>query len=157
MDSASSASFINELLAQLLRLPRRHHNVKVTGIGDSPSTSRGIVRFDVARKDGKGKRFGVEAIVLSKGTSTIPSEPVSFNHKWNHLQYISLADPDFGKPGNVNLLLGSDMFSILVLHGRQFGPSGSPYAFKKTFGWVLAGSICSKHTQCHMSDEYCFL
>ena len=45
----------------------------------------------------------------------------------------------------MDLLLGADIFSRVVLHGRWFGPSGSPSAFKTQFGWVLAGaSGCSQ-------------
>ena len=33
------------------------------------------------------------------------------------------------------------MFSRLALHGRRFGPSGAPSAFKTHFGWVLTGTV----------------
>ena len=48
---------------------------------------------------------------------------------------ISLADPDFGLPGKIDLL-GVDVFTEALLHGRRAGPSGTPVA---VFGWVLAG------------------
>ena len=35
LDSASSTSFITERLAQYLHLPRRHHNMRISGIGGS--------------------------------------------------------------------------------------------------------------------------
>ena len=31
------------------------------------------------------------------------------------------------------------MFVNVLLHGRWFGPPGSPVAFETEFGWVLAG------------------
>ena len=46
-------------------------------------------------------------------------------------------------PGAVDLLLGADVFSRVVLYDRRFGPAGSPSAFKTQFGWALAGSIGS--------------
>ena len=33
------------------------------------------------------------------------------------------------------------MFSRVVLHGRRFGPAGTPSAFKTQFGWVLTGTV----------------
>ena len=54
---------------------------------------------------------------------------------------LPLANPDYGTPGSVDLLLGADMFSRVVLHGQRFGPSGTPSAFKTQFGWVLAGTL----------------
>ena len=104
------------------------------------------------RTDGKGKQFDVEAIVLSNITSNIPSEPVSLKPEWNRLMGLSLADPDFGKPGRIDLLLGSDIFDLVVFYRRRFGPHGAPSAYKTSFGWVLAGSVQSERAQCHVSD-----
>ena len=70
-----------------------------------------------------------------------PAHPVSSQQNWVHLIGLSLADPDYGIPWFVDLLLGADMFSRVVLYGRRFGPSGSPTAFKTQFGWVLTGSV----------------
>ena len=83
----------------------------------------------------------VEALILSKIMSTLPLHPVSLNAKWKHLDSLQLADPEFGTPGNVELLLGADIFSHVVFHGQQCGPSNSPSVFKAQFGWVLAGAV----------------
>ena len=87
-----------------------------------------------------GERLKVEAIVFLKVTSDLPLHPVPFNHEWHHLSGICLADPDFGSPGPVDLLLRVNFFSNVLLHGRRFGPSGSPTAFETHFGWVLSGT-----------------
>ena len=58
---------------------------------------------------------------------------------WNHLHNLSLADPDFGNPGRIDLLLGVDVYTDALLNGRQSGPPGTPTAFQTRFGWVLAG------------------
>ena len=54
---------------------------------------------------------------------------------------LELADLDFGTPCSIDILLGAEIFSRTVLYGQQFGPLGTPSAFKTTFGWVLAGTI----------------
>ena len=100
-----------------------------------------MVDFKITRLGGEGKALDVEALVLPKITSVLPSHPIPYSRKWKHLTNISLADPDFGTPGSVDLLLGADVFGRAVLHGRRFGPSGTPSAFKTCFGWVLAGVI----------------
>lgn len=53
---------------------------------------------------------------------------------------IPLADPNFGCPGRIDLLLGVDIFTEALLQGRQVGAPGSPAAFETVFGWVLASS-----------------
>ena len=142
LDSASSASFITERLAQHLHLPQRHHEKKISGIGGASKKSpRGMVDFKITSLGSEGKTLDAQALVLPKITSVLPSHPIPFSHKWKHLRNISLADPDFGTPGSVDLLLGADVFGRAVLHGRRFGPSGTPSAFKTCFGWVLAGVV----------------
>ena len=41
----------------------------------------------------------------------------------------------------MDLLLGADTFSRVVLHGPRFGPTGTPSAFKTQIGWVLTSSV----------------
>ena len=89
----------------------------------------------------EGKTLDMEALVLPKITSVLPSHPIPFSRKWKHLMNISLADPDFDTPGNVYLLLGADIFSRVVLYGRLFGPTETTSALKTCFGWVLAGVV----------------
>lgn len=143
LDSTSSTSFVSERLAQCLHLPRLRRQAQITGIGSlaHQSLAQTVVHINVAPMLPTGERLEVEAIVLLKVTSDLPLHPVPFNHEWYHLSGICLADPDFGSPGPVDVLLGVDIFSNVLLHGRRSGPSGSPTAFETCFGWVLSGSV----------------
>ena len=145
LDSGSEASFITERMAQQLCLPRRRQGPAVTCIGGSTPQirSKGLVNVQITDTSQTGRVHHIEALVLPKITSNTPAYPVSIQRKWKHLTGLSLADPEYGTPGAVDLLLGADVFSRVVLHGRRFGPSGSPSAFKTQFGWVLAGSVGS--------------
>ena len=146
LDSGSEASFITERLAQQLRLSRRRSPM-VACIGGTTSQVRpkGMVDIQVTDRSQAGRIHLVEALVLPRITSDIPATHVGSQCDWKHLQGISLADPDYGIPKAVDLLLGADIFSRVVLHGRRFGPSGSPSAFKTQFGWVLAGTTRCSH------------
>ena len=66
LDSASSASFITEHLAQHFHLPRLHHNMKISGIGgaSTKSPSRSMVDFKITPLGIEGKTLDVEALVL---------------------------------------------------------------------------------------------
>ena len=73
-----------------------------------------------------------------------------------------MSDAGFDTPGRIDLLLGADVFSRVVLQGRRFGPPGSPSAFETQFGWVLLGTVCpelhhsqitSHHSLCLSGDE----
>ena len=145
LDSGSSASFISERVAQHLHLPRQRQDSKVNGIGGGTMhlSSQVFANFTVKPVHSGGKTHKIEALVLRKITSNIPSCSLAFDKDWNHLSNLTLTDPEFGVPGSVDILLEANVYSRTVLHGRQFGPSGSPSAIKTTFGWALAAWLCS--------------
>ena len=120
-------------------------------------SSQASVNLIVKPVHSGGKTYKVEAFVLRKISSNIPSCSVVFNKDWKHLSNLTLADPEFGVPGSVNILLREDVFSRTVLHGRRFGPSGSPSAIKTTFGWVLAGSVRATGIRSEQQEDNCCL
>ena len=143
LDSASSASFVSERLAQHLHLPRHRRQAQITGVGGLTHQCLGqsVVHFSIKPLSSIQKSIQVEAIVLPKVTSDLPLHPVSFGRNWHHLSGLCLADPDFGSPSRLDLLLGVDIFSDVMLHGRRSGLPGTPTAFETCFGWVLAGAV----------------
>ena len=106
-DSGSSASFISEQAAQLLRLPRRRQDWKASGIevGTVHLSLQTSVDFSVKPVHSGGKTHKIEALIFRKITSNIPSCSVAFNQDWKQLSNLTLADPEFGVPGSVDILL----------------------------------------------------
>ena len=107
------------------------------------SSSRRLVQFSISSFNLGGKKISLEGVVLPKITSILPSNPVTFNPKWKHLSHIPLVNPDFRTPGNIDLLLGADVFCRVVHHGQRYGPSGTPSALQTCFEWVIAGTVCT--------------
>ena len=143
LDSASSTSFISERLAQHLHLSRLHRLAQIAGIAgiSHQSLSQSVVHFSVAPVWSVGMAHEIEAMVLPKVTSDLPLHPVPLDGRWQYLWGLQLADPECGSPGNIEVLLGADVFSDVLLHGRGSGPPGSPTAIETCFGWVLAGAV----------------
>ena len=112
LDSASSASFISEQLTHLMEFPRTHQNLKISGVaGLSHATpSHSIVQFAVSPVNSPADKAQVSAIVVPRVTCDLPVKPVTPQLSWKHLSDIPLADPDFGRPGRIDLLLGVDLF-----------------------------------------------
>ena len=82
------------------------------------------------------------AIVLPKVTCDLPPSTVPFNHHhWKHLSGLKLADPDFWKPGRINLLLRVDVFVKVMLQGWWKGSTRSPSALsismRTTFAQIM--------------------
>ena len=164
LDSASSASFISERLTQSLGLPRSTQSVKISGIAgiSHRSPSQFVANFSISAMRSLGKKMDVTAIVVPRVTCDLPLHPVPFDVKWKHLTDLQLADPTFGQPGRIDILLGVDILVQVLLQGRRIGPPGSPVAFETELGWVLAGGsaacypatqVATHHVSLDFSDD----
>ena len=81
-----------------------------------------------------GKTLDVTALVLDRVTNDLPTHRVTLDESWTHLQDVPLADPTFGTPGRIDIILGAELFTDIMRHGRQYGPRGSPTAWETEFG-----------------------
>ena len=158
LDNGSSASFVSERLAQTLRLPRTSQRARISGVAGIQyhSSHQFAANFSISPVKSPHKKFDVTAIIVPRVTCDLPFAPIPLKKEWNHLEGIDLADPGFGCPGKLDMLLGIDIFVEAILHGRRIGPTGTPMAFETHFGWVLAGSTescspVSEITACHIS------
>ena len=141
LDNGSTSSFVSQRLVQILRLTCSHQDVCVSGIAGSLASSpvRSVTNFQVSSIHSNGRRLNLTAVVLPKVTCNLPVIPVSFDPAWTHLSGLPLADPTFGEPRHVDLLLGVEVFVDILRHGRRRGPTGSPVAVETDFGWILCG------------------
>ncbi len=57
------------------------------------------------------------------------------------MESLKLADPEYNKPGRIDILLGVEVFLEVLRQGQRCGPSNSPTVINTEFGWVLAGSV----------------
>ena len=152
LDSASSASFITERLSQNLRLPLSHCDAKISGIAGLSHTAskQSIATFEISPVHAPNNTMSVSAIVVPHVTCNLLIVPIPFDSRWNHISDIRLADPRFGIPDRIDLLLGVDIFATcsVLRQGRRSGPPDTPLAFETAFGWVLAGN-----TNCTSNEE----
>ena len=141
LDSASSISFVSESLAQALRLPRCRRDARIHGVAglSHDLRSQPFTKLVVSPLQDSNQEIVVNAVIVPRVTCDLPTQQIPFKTEWNHLADHTLADPDFGRPGKIDLLLGVEVFSEVVRQGRRYGTSGSPSAFETDFGWVLAG------------------
>ena len=127
-------------------IPHTRRNVRISGVaGLSHGTlSHSVVQFAISPVQSPTDKSQVSAIVIPRVTCDLPVKPVTPKLSWDHLSDIPLADPDFGRPGRIDLLLEVDIFVASLLHGRQVGSPGSPTALETIFVWVLVGLVESQ-------------
>ena len=156
LDNASSASFVSERLVQSLSLPRFNQHVRVSGIGGISQRApiQSISSFQISPVGPNKRKIGVSAVIVPKVTCDLPLAPVPFQLTWKHISDLSLADPGFGQPGRIDILLGVDVFVDVLRHGRRSGPPGSPTALETEFGWVLCGGSGSSPDSMRVSPLF---
>ena len=164
LDSGSSASFVSERVAQSLRLQRTKQGVSVSGIGGTPLGMKidTVATFKLHPVSGKKEAIDVTALVVPRVTRDLPTIGVPFDGRWRHLHGLRLADPDFSIPARIDVLLGIEVFTEVLLNGRRRGLPGTPVAMETVFGWVLPGSevsdtsaltMTAHHSSVELSDD----
>nr|XP_026491789.1 uncharacterized protein LOC113397585 [Vanessa tameamea] len=140
IDQGSEASFINEATVQALGLERTSVNGLITGVGDGKTRTKSSVSF-ILESRYHSFTMPVEAFVLSTLTSFLPNNTTSITD-WPEIENLSLADPQFGEPNRVDIILGVDILSEIILEGLKKHPSkGGLIAQNTQLGWILSGRI----------------
>lgn len=143
LDQGSESSFVNESVAQTLRLSRERVHTTVSGIGGSKTTvARSKATFTLSSAHDAKPVLTVTALVLPCLTSYVPLRVVR-GPAWPHLQGLRLADPFLDNPTPVGLIIGSDLYGFTLLDGLNRGPPGAPIAQNTIFGWILSGPIAA--------------
>ena len=80
-------------------------------------------------------------------TCELPHHHILFDSQWNHLSDLELVDPEFGTPARIDVLLGVDVFTQVLLHGRRVGLVNSPVGIETKFGRIIAGATNGQGTE----------
>lgn len=143
LDQGSQASFITESSVQLLKLKKNPIKTFVSGLGGDQQVSlvcKSMVSIKVQSRLDPSFIIPVKAYVLPKLTTLLPERKV-FVRDLPVTASIELADPSFGTPNKIDLLLGAEVYCQIMLQGFITGPPGSPIAQKTTLGWILSGTV----------------
>jgi len=86
-------------------------------------------------------QFPLQFHVLPTITDDLPTQRlVTYQLNIPHEIQSSLADPEFNKPGSVDMLLGAEIFFDIIRRGKHVVSEHA--AFQETaFGWILVGKI----------------
>lgn len=141
IDTGSQTSLIAQKCANRLGLPRHKFYSEIQGIGEMGINSQlGAVSLSLRPISKNNSDLLVNAIILPRICSDLPSTPVPLDG-WNHIKNLNLADPEFDKPGSIDLLLGADLFPLIIRSGRVFGDNNEPIALDTIFGFILMGKF----------------
>lgn len=104
---------------QQLGIRASQTDVCVAGIGGTKAgrASSGV-QIVISSCMGGEKRLRVNLLVMPNTTSNSPSQDV-LTTNWQLLEHLPLADPQFGKSGAVDILLGAIMCAKVFQHGMM--------------------------------------
>ncbi|CAB0031154.1 unnamed protein product [Trichogramma brassicae] len=139
VDQCAQSSFVTEALCQRLCLKKRRVNVPVSGIGQGLTNSRSEVELAIRPHFPSKFKLMLKAYVLPTITSYQPScrDPKI----WSHIQGLQLADPNFERPGRIDVLLSTQIHARIVQEGLKTGGENAPITTKSRLGWILSGSV----------------
>ena len=147
LDQGSQANFVTESTVQDLKLKRIPLKSKISGLGgDHDLLSKAIVNINIQSRVNPHCILTVKAHVLTSITTLHPTRKVDVL-EWSELGGIDLADPRYHQPNKIDLLLGADVYSQIIMEGLMHSPNGSLVAQSTSLGWILSGVVDSSVTQ----------
>lgn len=138
IDQGSQVSFITESLVQKLGLKMIPTQSTVLGIENKTIKFKYMVYLTIQSRIDPKYKFKIKAYVLPNIISYIPEKMVK-SLNWNEIKTLPLADPDFDTASSIDILLGTDVYSLILHEGLKKSASGNLIAQNTAFGWILSG------------------
>lgn len=115
-DPGSQVSFISRACAARLGLRTVHTRVPVEGIGAATVMTSGCMRVPLQSLYNAVDMVTAEVHILD---SISPDMPFLNTDRgaWTHLNGLQLSDPEFNRTGSIDLLLGADVWGMVVRQG----------------------------------------
>ncbi|XP_070518864.1 uncharacterized protein [Cardiocondyla obscurior] len=139
LDSGSQAHFITRKFARKLNLNMRPVNITVTGVGKMIAQSTCMTRLRL-RSRTDSFESEIECIVTNGITEKIPASTIG-RDIIKLPAGLKLADPQFHQPGEIDTLIGADLFWTLICVGCIKATTSHSTLQKTKFGWILAGRV----------------
>lgn len=144
LDQGSAMTLVTERLAQRLRLKRQRVSVSISGVGGASIAAQYAVQVSRVAQWATTLVFHVRSRIKSLSTYVPPRT----NHiqSLDYLQGLELADQFPSSHDKINILIGADLYGILLLDGLRRRASNEPVAQNTIFGWILSGVTSAEST-----------
>lgn len=139
LDSGSQSNFMTHELFKVLKLDALPIQIPVTGINQTKLNINKKVFAKVKSTD-SSYSSNLSFLILNKITSELPQyyfSPSELNIPDN----IEISDPEYNKPGKIDMLLGSGVFFSLLSSGKIELNKYGLILQQTKLGWILAGPL----------------
>ena len=137
IDEGADSSSITARAAQILKLEPLKQSVEVTAFGSAEQQLCKIVNFSISSYAIRDWNLPVSALVVKKIMEDQPRQEASKIRQLVENQGLTPADPNFDKPGRIDVLLGTDVIPFIQ---SKDGATDSVVARDTVFGHVFLGT-----------------
>ncbi|XP_070528959.1 uncharacterized protein [Cardiocondyla obscurior] len=139
LDSGSQANFMTTKLADALKLKSRPVDITISDVGQLTTRSTRAAWIEIqSRTEAFAERM--ECVITERITDKIPAVTVA-RGKIEVPAGVRLADPQFYRAADVDILIGAELFYRLICVGQIGATQRHPTLQKTRLGWVLSGRI----------------
>jgi len=141
VDPGSVPNFITENCLKRLSLSAIPHSQGICGIGGMTSHCvNGVVCLRFGPHFSHKQRFSAKAYVLKTITSILPITMLDTTNMQKFFE-LKLADKEFYKPSEIDILLGQDQISCLAVNEAKLHKLGEAYAQETKLGYLIGGRV----------------
>ncbi|GFT07985.1 DUF1758 domain-containing protein [Trichonephila clavipes] len=138
LDSGSHLTFIRQRLANKLPLKKEKINASISGLGEITLRVKHKVNTVIQNKNGDFST-PLELLIIPYITTTSIHRMDAT--KVNIPSNIDLADKDFGIPGEIDMLIGCELFFELLRPNKFRSPCEKWLLQETVFGYIVVGSF----------------
>ncbi|XP_072160829.1 uncharacterized protein [Bemisia tabaci] len=145
IDSAAMSTFITKRCAHKLGLKIHKEAPPISGLGNQAVNDiHGTVECEIKSRIESQPVFTSTATIMTKITTDLPN--ISLPHTMSKpLRTLTLADPEWMKPGPVDLLIGADLYPHIYDGRKIILDENWPIALSSIYGWVMTGKFSASH------------
>ncbi|XP_038122234.1 uncharacterized protein LOC119770795 [Culex quinquefasciatus] len=140
LDSGSDSNIITEKLANKLKLKMDRVDLPVSGLNDIQTRVKYLLSTKIESCVNAFASPVLDFLVVPRITSNLPVVEIDVA-AWPLPPGLQLADPKFHTPGEIDLIIGNEIFFDLVKSGRVKTGRNAPTLAETELGWVLGGAV----------------
>lgn len=139
LDNGSQSNFISESIIKELNLKVKDSAIKIKGISQQVTKALKTVSLKISSRF-ESFTTDLQCIVLPAITQRVPNVKLD-KYSLGIPRNITLADPQFHMPLEIDLLLGAEKFWEMICVGQIKLGKGKPILQKTLLGWIVAGKL----------------
>ncbi|XP_075158210.1 uncharacterized protein LOC142231486 [Haematobia irritans] len=138
IDQGSQESFISSRVINRFSIPTKKSMTTISGLGGTILENSSRICHLTLKSRKSSFTHSANVIVISSLNQLMPATSTYISN-WSELNRLDLADPNFSKPAQIDMLLGSEILPYILKTGIKKNVSRNLLAQETEFGWIVSG------------------